>query len=305
MGLFDRFKKKRSPASDYERLSALGDGPDVWEDLDDEELKQVVMIKCIEYGMSQDGARIPGLFGLYRHAVTQLDVSDRLEMLTEFSRSTEEQHGKGHMGLMMFLAVDDNSAVQSSAALSLSVLFDPEDGDELAGPAFVVRTLLNRESDPESQGIGLGGVLLLGDKRVMPLLEDAWGQLSEEAQLAMTKAKSGFVSEGIVEFWLNCLESGCSESVFGSVVAAIAKMPVIAQVPFVVDIERLFPAYAGGEPMRPLRRTSFEDYLEEIRPRLEALEEEESEPKLIPKIYEVWEKVRTSSKVSLDKKQHD
>lgn len=290
MGLFDRFKKtKHSPTSDYKRLSALGDDPDVWEDLDDEELKQVVMIKCIEYGMSQDGAPIPGLFGLYRHAVTQLDVSDRLEMLTEFSRSTEEQHGKGHMGLMMFLAVDDNPAVQSSAALSLSVLFDPEDGDELAGPAFVVRTLLNRESDPESQGIGLDGVLPLGDKRVMPLLEDAWEQLSEQAQLAMTKAKSGFVSEGIVEFWLNCLESGCSESVFGSVVAAIAKMPVIAQVPFVVDIERPFPAYAGGEAMRPLRRTSFEDHLEEIRPRLEALEEEESEPKLIPKVYEVWE----------------
>ena len=257
--------------------------------MDDDELKQTILIKCIEYGMSQDGSRIPGLFGLYRHAMTQLDVGDRLEMLTEFSRSTEEQHGKGHMGLMMFLAVDDNPAVQSSAALSLSVLFDPEDGNELAGPAFVVRTLLNRESDPESQGIGLGGVLLLGDKRVMPLLEDAWEQLSEEAQLAMTKAKSGFVSEGIVEFWLNCLESGCSESVFGSVVAAIAKMPVIAQVPFVVDIERLFPAYAGGEPMRPLRRTSFADYLEEIRPRLDALEEVESEPKLIPKIYEIWE----------------
>lgn len=290
MGFFDLFKKKR-PAADngYARLSALGDDPDAWEDLDDKELKQVVMIKCIEYGVSQDGSRIPALFGLYRHAMTQLDVSDRLEMLTEFSRSTEEQHGKGHMGLMMFLAVDDNPAVQSSAALSLSVLFDPEDGDELAGPAFVVRTLLNRESDPESQGVGLGGVLLLGDKRVMPLLEEAWEQLSEEAQLAMTKAKSGFVSEGIVEFWLNCLESGCSESVFGSLVAAIAKMPVIAQVPFVLDIERLFPAYAGGEPMRPLRRTSFSDYLEEIRPRLEALEEEESEPKLIPKIYEIWE----------------
>jgi hypothetical protein len=290
MGIFDRFKKKQPAAdNDYERLSAKGDDPDAWEDLDDEELKQVVMIKCIEYGMSQDGARIPGLFGLYRHAVAQLDVSDRLEMLTEFSRSTEEQHGRGHMGLMMFLAVDDNPTVQSSAALSLSVLYDPEDGDELAGPAFVVRTLLNRESDPESQGIGLGGVLLLGDKRVMPLLEDAWEQLSEEAQLAMTKAKSGFVSEGIVEFWLNCLESGCSESVFGSVVAAIAKMPVIAQVPFVLDIERLFPAYAGGEPMRPLRRTSFADYLDEIRPRLEAIEEEEPEPKLIPNIYEIWE----------------
>ena len=175
MGIFDRFKKKQpAGAIDYERLSALGDDPDAWEDLGDEELKQVVMIKCIEYGISQDGSRIPGLFGLYRHAMTELDVSDRLELLTEYCRLVEKQHGKGNMGLMMFLAVDDDPSVQSTAALSLSVLYDPEDGDELAGPAFVISTLLNRQSDPESQGIGLGGVLLLGDKRVMPLLEDAW-----------------------------------------------------------------------------------------------------------------------------------
>lgn len=290
MGLFDGFrKKKQSPTSDFERLSALGDDPDAWDDLDDDSLKGVVMIKCIEYGVSQDGARIAGLLALYRHVVARLDVRDRLELLTQFSSMTEQQKGQGHMGLMMFLAGDDNPAVQSSAALSLSVLFDPKEGDELAGPAFVIRTLLNRESDPEAQGAGLGGVLLLGDKRVMPLLEEAWEQLSETAQLAMTRAKSGFVSEGIVEFWLNCLESGCSESVFGSVVAAIAKMPAIAQVPMVVDIERLFPAYAGGEPLIALSQTSFSDYLEEIRPRLDILEEEESEPKVISNIFEIWE----------------
>jgi hypothetical protein len=70
--------------------------------------------------------------------------------------------------------------------------------------------------------------------------------------------------------------------------SAAAKLPAIAWVPLVVDIERPFPAYAGGEPMRPVRRTSFADYLEEIRPRLNALEEEESEPKLILKVYEIW-----------------
>ena len=105
----------------------------------------------------------------------------------------------------------------------------------------------------------------------------------------MTAAKSGFVSEGVVEFWLDRLEAGCSEAVFGSAVAAIAKMPVIAQIPYVLDMERLLPAYAGGEPMKLLRRTSFADYLEEIRPRLDALEADESEPKLIPKIFEAWE----------------
>lgn len=74
-----------------------------------------------------------------------------------------------------------------------------------------------------------------------------------------------------------------------SAVAAIAKMPVIAQMPFVLDIERLLPAYADGEPMALLRRTLFDEYLEEIRPRLEALEAEESEPKLIPRIFEIWD----------------
>jgi hypothetical protein len=65
-------------------------------------------------------------------------------------------------------------------------------------------------------------------------------------------------------------------------------MPVIAQVPFVVDIERLLPAYSGGEPMKLLRRTRFADYLEEIRPRLEALEKKESKPKVISRIFEFW-----------------
>jgi hypothetical protein len=290
MGIFDRFKKQGAKApTDYERMSSLGDDSDAWDSLDHDELKQVVIIKCIEYGVSQDSSRIPGLFELYRYVRERLDVSDRLELLSQFALLTEQQKGNGHMGLMMFLAGDDNRAVLSSAALSLCVMYDPQDDGELAGPEFVVRTLLSRESDPESQGAGLGGVLLLGNKRIMPLLEDAWEQISEEAQLEMTKAKSGFVTVGIVEFWLNCLENGCSESVFGSVVAAIAKMPVIAQVPMVLDVERLFPAYAGGEPMEIISQSSFEDYLEEIRLRLEALEKTESEPKLIPKIFEIWQ----------------
>jgi hypothetical protein len=122
----------------------------------------------------------------------------------------------------------------------------------------------------------------------MPLLAEVWDELSEEAQLEMTAAKSGFVSEGVIEFWLDRLESGCSEAVFGSAVAAIAKMPVITQIPYVLDMERLLPAYAGGEPMKLLRRTSFPDYLAEIRPRLESLAARESQPKLIPRIFQFW-----------------
>jgi hypothetical protein len=289
MAYSKRTTKPRHDMDDCEHLSALGDEPDAWIDLDDDELKQVISVKFLEYGATQDGSRIPGLFALYRHAMERLAVSERREMLTEFSGMIEQNDGLGHMGLMMFLAADTDPGIRSSAALSLSVLFVPEDGDELAGPRFVIHTLVNHDGGAPGQGAALGGVLLLGDKRIMPLLAEVWDELSEQAQLEMTAAKSGFVSEGVLEFWLDRLEEGCSESVFGSAVAAIAKMPVIAQVPFVLDVERILPAYGGGEPMKLLRRTSFADFLEEIRPRLEALEAEEAEPKVIPRIFEIWE----------------
>jgi hypothetical protein len=288
MNIFKRLKKPKQEIDDCDHLSALGDDPEIWDDLDEEELKRVIGVKFIEYGSTQDTTRIAGLFALYRHAMERLDVNERREMLTEFSGMVEQHEGLGHMGLMMFLAADTNPGIRSSAALSLSVLFEPEDGDDLAGPRFVIRTLVHRDGGAPGQGAALGGVLLLGDKRIMPLLAEVWDDLSEEAQLEMTAAKSGFVTEGMIEFWLDRLEQGCSESVYGSAVAAIAKMPVISQVPFVVDIERLLPAYSGGEPMKLLRRSTFADYLEEIRPRLEALEKKESKPKLIPRIFEFW-----------------
>jgi hypothetical protein len=283
------FKRNRPQASEYERMSALGDEPDAWQGLDDEELKELVIVKCIEYGVTQDASRIPMLFALYRHAIRRFDVSERAELLTQFSAMTEQQKGQGHMGLMMFLVAESNPGIRSSAAMSLAVLYQPDDRDVLSGPRFVVSQLL-REDKTEDQGAALGGVLLLGDKRLLPLLEDAWSKLSDDARLGLTQAKSGNVFEAMVEFWLRCLEKGCSESVVGSVVAAIAKMPIVTQIPFVFDIERVLPVYNDSRnPVRLIRRISFSDYLNEIRPRLEALEAIESEPKLIPKIYEIWE----------------
>lgn len=141
MKLSKRFKKQTRDMDDCEHLSALGDDPEAWDDLDDEELKRVIGVKFIEYGATQDGLRIPGLFALYRHAMERLDVIERREMLTEFSGMIEQNDGLGHMGLMMFLVADTDPAIRSSAALSLSVLYDPsqEGQDELAGSRFVIR----------------------------------------------------------------------------------------------------------------------------------------------------------------------
>jgi hypothetical protein len=248
---------KKAPGSECERLSSLGDRPDAWESLTDDELKHVVMLKCMEYGASQDARRIPGLFELYRHALGRLDRAERMQLVTQFSEIVERQKGLGHMGLMMFLVADDAPGIRSTAAMQLAVLFEPKNGDVLTGAKFVVHTLLNQEKDPERQGDALGGILLLGDKRLLPLLCDAWGKLSDEGRIALSRARSGLVSECMVEFWLRCLENGCSESVFGSVVAAIDNMPALGRVPFVQDVERVIPVYRESEnPVKRLRETS-------------------------------------------------
>jgi hypothetical protein len=212
-----------------------------------------------------------------------------MELVNQFGVLIEEHKGDAHMGLMMFVVADDDPAIRSTAAMSLAVQFPPKNGDDLTGPKFVVNTLLTQEKDPERQGDALAGILLLGDKRLLPLLCDAWKKLPDEGRIALSQARSGLVTEAMVEFWLRCLETGCSERVFGSVVAAIGNMPAVASVPVVQDVERVFPVYRDSEnPITRLRQTPFSDYLEVIRPRLEALEAAESEPKIIPKIYENW-----------------
>src|SRR5262249_32279088 len=148
-----------------------------------------IMVKCMEYGASQDADRIANLFKLYSYVMTRLDRAERLQLATQFAEVVENQRGRGHMGLMMFLVVDDDPGIRSTAAMSLALLFEPASGDSLAGAKFVVETLLNHEKDAALQGAALGGILLLGDKRLLPLLCDAWEKLSDEARLALSRAK--------------------------------------------------------------------------------------------------------------------
>lgn len=292
MGLLDRFKKKTPPESEPSnpiRYMLLADNKEAWSEADDNELMQAIVFKCLEYGGSEDMTLIMPLFEFYRYGIERFDPKTRLEMLLNFTKSIEQNQGAGVMCLMMFLAADNDYGVISTAAMNMAVLKAPENDDPLDSVRFVVRSA-SRDPSAENIGSALAGILLLGDKRVLPILEEAWDGLADEGRLRLTRAKSGLVTEALVEFWISCLEKECSEEVTGSLIAAVAKLPFIANYPYVFNMERVLPAYKDPEnPVHPLRRTSFTDYLEEIRPRLEALEEEESEPKLIPSVYAVWE----------------
>jgi hypothetical protein len=142
MAVFKRFRPSHRPRQpdpgDCHELSNVGDNPALWDELDDDALRQVLAIKLLEYGATQESKRIDGLFALYRHVMTRIPPSGRLEMLTEFATLIERHHGFGHMGLLMFIAADTDPGIRSSAALNLAVLYDPADGDMRGGPRFVM-----------------------------------------------------------------------------------------------------------------------------------------------------------------------
>jgi hypothetical protein len=100
MAFFNRFKKQKPEMDDCEHLSTLGDDPDAWDGLDDDDLKQVVSLKFIEYGASQDGSRIPGLFELYRYSMRRLDVDERRDVhrgphRASFAATFSDRHAHG------------------------------------------------------------------------------------------------------------------------------------------------------------------------------------------------------------------
>ena len=265
-------------------------------------IKQITFEACLAHGTEHTPIR--RLIELYKLTMQSLDTSERMQILKGLILSVEEKDGLGHMSLSVFLTTESDYEIISTAAMSLAVLFPIKDGDELSGPKYVANTLLNYEDNPKEQGAQLAGLILLGDKRVLPLLKDTWLKISPAAQLEATRAKSSYMTEAAIDFWLWCIENCDNENIVGSAVATLAKMPSIAAAPFVFDSERIFPSYSAPEaPIRILNKTLLTDYLKKIDPHLKYLISKESEPKVIPMIYDYWQSSDPASEEMLHEEQ--
>lgn len=111
MSPYKRPSKNKTPASHYERMSALGNDPSAWDALSNDELKDLVIHKCIEYGVVQNEDLILMLYLLYKQVEERIDVSERMELFNQFGAMTEEREGEGHMGLLVFLSAEGNPGI--------------------------------------------------------------------------------------------------------------------------------------------------------------------------------------------------
>lgn len=274
-------------------LAELAGDPGRWDDADPEELRQAMFLGLMRYGVTNDPTEVSRLVPLYNAVVRRSSVAERMRLLEHVTDAVEQRAASGN-ALMPFIMIDPEHPIISTAALNLAVL-TPGD-DPLAGPREVLRIAVKDVPDiqQDARTSILAGLLLLGDRRILALLDRCWELLDAPHRQALAKARSDFIYAGVVDFYLDwldaCLESG-DEGLFGTVAAQLATMPLRPAVgPQVVDIERIMPAWAanGGPPVRHLQSWTFAEYGRVIEPRLRDLLARESDPKVLPHVMRMW-----------------
>ena len=253
-------------------------------------------LKC--YGATFDGEMILELFKFYRRYLGMASVSRRQQLLTRITTFISEGHQHRHIALLCFISADTDGQITSGAALDLAMVTPPDKGDPLTGPKFVafhgcggVRAKLGKPGS-DDEGDVAAGLLLLGDMRLLPLLEEIWERLTPEGRRRMVQRRSNLVSALIIEFLLRRLEADKEEEYFGELGAALHNLPAIAAkqpINAVLDIRRNFGLPPGKEPMELLSHEDIPTAFARFRPRLQALIDRESGPiKVLNATISVW-----------------
>lgn len=216
--------------------------------------------------------------------------NQRLNRFVSLRTMIENQQGEGALALLGFMEHETDLHMVNNLAFFASELIEV-DGDPVGGPRLVVEFLRSRNPVSGWKGSALGGMIQLGDKRVNRLLLELWAELDNEERREATRSNnpSAGIMEGILDFYVSCLEQGCDDDIFGAIVGSMCRIPSQAGSPIAVDIERILPTYrATGMPIVSKAVYPKTELLSRFRDRLEKIEATETEPKLIPMVYQFW-----------------
>lgn len=268
-----------------------------WVGLNVDETEYVLeeALKC--YGSVADASQIRTLFAFYRRYLGMADVARRQALLTRITDFVSEGRQNRYLALLCFLNADTDGQIISGAALDISMVMPMDAGDPLTGPKHVATHgcggLRAKMGGPRSddEGHAAAGLLLLGDMRLLPMLEEIWERLSPTARVRMVQRRSNLASALAVEFLLRRLEADKDEEYHGELGAFLFNLPEIASnqpINALLDIRRNFGLPAGQEPMELAGKESMEEAFTRIGPRLKALVDRETEPKVLASAYAAW-----------------
>lgn len=273
----------------FAELAEIASDPARRAALDGDALLLVTFQQCLYYGHSQDAGVAAALAGLYPDLVAKAGEADRIELLDRVAAAVE-QGGTTVLALLPFLLHEPSPEAVAVAAETFASLMPIEDGDEATGPRTLLRLLEHAED--EGTRVGLAAALArFGDRRLRPLLDEAWRRLDTPARvrLAGLRGASRVVFAATVEFWLDCLEDA-DDTVFAAVASALARLPAEADPPRVLEVRRKFPANAPDDRDEITLAGDWPvaEFGARLGPRMRDLARRENEPRRMPAVLEAW-----------------
>lgn len=270
-----------------EQVDQVLNNPEKALQLSDDQLDAVTMKAIGRYGSSADLDLVKKLMPLYMHYVTRIHPARRLRNY----QSCVDQVINGQYGvqaLMPFLCCDPARVVASSAALDYIVLAPTDVKNTTAG---VIELIDLYERGALSNGVAvLGGMIMSGDRRILPLLAGPCRSLSCEEVEILIKCRGSYLTAAVIEFyleWLESLDSGTNSDTFAAVAAGFANLAIGASDNQVHDIERIIPS-TSESAVRVLNQWPLSEYASNIAERLENIARKEEGEPIIPVVMEMW-----------------
>jgi hypothetical protein len=277
------------PLTSYntEELVNLLQKPEEYGAFSDDELWRYVYLMIGAYGATRWTGFIPLLMRLYALFVERIGADQRLE--TYSLTCDAVTRGEATVdALTPYLMADHDVMVVSTAALDYALLQRLDSGDCLTGPKCVLNMV--RTGAVSNAAAAVGGLVMLGDQRVMELVKGLRHSLSRDEVETITQCWSGYLYSATIEFivsWLEDLDGDYDDAIFGNLAAYLCRLVCDAREPLVQSIERVFPS-TRENCIHILNAWPIEEYATLLAPRLQKIARKENEPRVMQHVLEAW-----------------
>src|ERR1700674_4209034 len=247
-----------------------------------------VIAALVKYAQVPDTPSFDAAIDVYIAWGNTVDSEERLLLCQAMNDAISSHQGHGFEALLPFILVDPDPQVVANAALKTAVLFPARHRDPLEGARFVARLTRVREH-PRRCGAILGGLMLLGDERLTPLIHDTWDCLPPESRIEAASRRSPFVFRAHVLLLMDLLEEEPDDCVRSAIADPLGRLASRAQKVGVIDSERVIPGWkANGNPFVVREHFTPGEFTSEIVDRLDHLCFEAGSQKVMPLVTPLW-----------------
>jgi hypothetical protein len=230
-----------------------------------------VIAALVKYAQVRDTPSFDAAIDVYTAWGKTVDSQERLLLCQAMNDTIKSHQGHGFQALLPFIVVDPDPQVVANAALKTAVLFPARHTDHLQGPRFVAHLTRGREH-PKRCGAILGGLMLLGDERLTPLIHDTWDGFPPVSRIEAASRRSPFVFRAHVLLLIDLLEDEPDDCVRFAIADTLGKLASRAQKVGVIDAQRVIPGWkANGTPFVVREHFSRGEFASEIVDRLDYL----------------------------------